>query len=334
MIVVLKPGVPPEKKEELIRWLEDKGVSTQCFDGRFQTAIGLVGDASRLDVDQIAALDEVEKVCRVTEPYDHSGRRNHPEATVVRVGDAALGGGHFAVIAGPCSVESEEQIVGIARAVKAAGADLLRGGAFKPRTSPYDFSGLKASGLEMLRVAREETGLPVVSELMSIRDLELFDAVDVIQIGARNMQNYDLLRELGKAGKPILLKRGMAATLRELLLSAEYIMASGNERVILCERGIRTFSDNTRNTLDLSAVPMLHEMSHLPVIVDPSHATGSSRLVPSMALAGTAAGADGLMIEVHNEPMQALCDGAQALMPDAFAGLMEKVRQVRGIVAP
>ena len=236
------------------------------------------------------------------------------------------------MIAGPCSVESEEQIVTVAKAVKAAGADLLRGGAFKPRTSPYDFSGLKATGLELLRIARQETGLPIVTELMDIRNLELFEDVDVIQVGARNMQNFDLLRELGKLDKPILLKRGLANTLRELLMSAEYIMAGGNERVILCERGIRTFADYTRNTLDLSAVPMLHELSHLPVIVDPSHATGIARLVPPMALAGVAAGADGLMIEVHNDPIHALCDGAQSLRPEVYADLAGKVRQIRQVI--
>ena len=236
------------------------------------------------------------------------------------------------IYAGPCSVESEEQIVAVARAVKAAGANLLRGGAFKPRTSPYDFSGLKARGLELLRIARAETGLPIVTELMDVRDLDLFADVDVIQVGARNMQNFDLLRELGHSDKPILLKRGLANTLRELLMSAEYIMAGGNEQVILCERGIRTFADYTRNTLDLSAVPVLHELSHLPVIVDPSHATGLSRLVPSMALAGAAAGADGLMIEVHNDPIHALCDGAQSLRPEEYAALAEKVRQIRKVV--
>ena len=236
------------------------------------------------------------------------------------------------MIAGPCSVETEEQILTVAKAVKAAGADLLRGGAFKPRTSPYDFSGLKARGLELLRIARAETGLPIVTELMDIRDLELFSDVDVIQVGARNMQNFDLLRELGHCDKPILLKRGLANTLRALLMSAEYIMAGGNEQVILCERGIRTFADYTRNTLDLSAVPVLHELSHLPVIVDPSHATGLSRLVPSMAMAGVAAGADGLMIEVHNDPIHALCDGAQSLRPEEYAQLSEKVRQIRKVV--
>ena len=294
--------------------------------------LGLIGDASHVDLDLVESLEIVDKVSRVTEPFKCCNRKFHPEDTVVEVGGVKVGGGHFAMIAGPCSVETEEQIVTVAKAVKAAGADLLRGGAFKPRTSPYDFSGLKARGLELLRIARAETGLPIVTELMDVRDLELFEDVDVIQIGARNMQNFDLLRELGKLDKPILLKRGLANTLKELLMSAEYIMASGNEQVILCERGIRTFSDYTRNTLDLSAVPMLHELSHLPVIVDPSHATGIARLVPPMALAGVAAGADGLMIEVHNDPMHALCDGAQSLRPEEYSALAEKVRAVRKVV--
>ena len=259
-------------------------------------------------------------------------RRSHPEAVAVEAGGVKIGAGHFAMIAGPCSVESEEQIISVAKAVKAAGAQLLRGGAFKPRTSPYDFAGLKAEGLTLLKRARQETGLPIVSELMNINDLPLFEDIDVIQIGARNMQNYDLLRELGHADKPVLLKRGLANTLRELLMSAEYIMASGNERVILCERGIRTFSDYTRNTLDLSAVPMLHELTQLPVIVDPSHATGIARLVPPMALAAAACGADGLIVEVHNDPLHALCDGAQSLKPEDFAVLAEKVRAIREIV--
>ena len=251
---------------------------------------------------------------------------------VVEVGDVKIGAGNFVMIAGPCSVESEEQIVTVAKAVKAAGASMMRGGAFKPRTSPYDFAGLKAEGLELLKIARRETGLPIVTELMNINDLPLFDDVDVIQIGARNMQNFDLLRELGHVNKPILLKRGLANTLKELLMSAEYIMASGNERVMLCERGIRTFSDYTRNTLDLSAVPMLHELTHLPIIVDPSHATGIARIVPPMALAATASGADGLIIEVHNDPIHALCDGAQSLRPEEFAELAKKVFAVRDVV--
>ncbi len=317
MIVVLKPGTGAEKKEKLIQWLEHQGMRVHISDGEFQTVLGIIGDASRLDLDLVESLEIVDKVSRVTEPFKCCNRKFHPDDLVVSAGGVPVGGGHFAMIAGPCSVETEEQILTVAKAVKTAGANLLRGGAFKPRTSPYDFSGLKARGLELLRIARAETG---------------FADVDVIQVGARNMQNFDLLRELGHSDKPILLKRGLANTLRELLMSAEYIMSGGNEQVILCERGIRTFADYTRNTLDLSAVPVLHELSHLPVIVDPSHATGLSRLVPSMALAGAAAGADGLMIEVHNDPIHALCDGAQSLRPEEYAALAEKVRQIRKVV--
>ena len=333
MIVVLKHGVPEEKKIQLMNWLEGQGLRLHISNGEFQTVIGLIGDVSGIDIDLVSSLDIVDSVKRVTEPFKCCNRKFHPEDMIVEIGDVKVGGGHFVVIAGPCSVESEEQIVAVARAVKAAGADMLRGGAFKPRTSPYDFAGLKAEGLELLRVARKETGLPIVTELMNINDLPLFEDVDVIQIGARNMQNFDLLRELGTLDKPILLKRGLANTLKELLMSAEYIMANGNERVILCERGIRTFSDYTRNTLDLAAVPMLHQLTHLPVIVDPSHATGIAKLVPPMALAATAAGADGLIIEVHNDPIHALCDGAQSLLPEEFSVLAEKVRSIRGVIA-
>ena len=333
MIVVLKHGVPEEKKIQLMNWLEGQGLRLHISNGEFQTVIGLIGDVSGIDIDLVSSLDIVDSVKRVTEPFKCCNRKFHPEDMIVEIGDVKVGGGHFVVIAGPCSVESEEQIVAVARAVKAAGADMLRGGAFKPRTSPYDFAGLKAEGLELLRVARKETGLPIVTELMNINDLPLFEDVDVIQIGARNMQNFDLLRELGTLDKPILLKRGLANTLKELLMSAEYIMANGNERVILCERGIRTFSDYTRNTLDLAAVPMLHQLTHLPVIVDPSHATGIAKLVPPMALAATAAGADGLIIEVHNDPIHALCDGAQSLLPEEVSALAEKVRSIRGVIA-
>ena len=283
-------------------------------------------------MDLVSSLDIVDSVKRVTEPFKCCNRKYHPDDTVIQVGDVKIGGGNFCMIAGPCSVETEGQIVAVAKAVKASGANMLRGGAFKPRTSPYDFAGLKAEGLELLKIARQETGLPIVTEIMSITDLPLFDDVDVLQVGARNMQNFDLLRELGKTNKPILLKRGLANTLKELLMSAEYIMASGNEQVILCERGIRTFDDYTRNTLDLAAVPMLHELSHLPVIVDPSHATGINRLVPPMALAATAGGADGLIIEVHNDPIHALCDGAQSLRPEQYDELAKKVAEIRKVV--
>ena len=333
MIVILKHGVSEEKRNQLIAWLEMMGLKIHISVGEFQTVLGLIGDTTNVDMDLVESLEIVDSVKRVSEPFKCCNRKFHPEDMVVEVGEVKVGGGNFVMIAGPCSVESEEQIVTVARAVKAAGAQLLRGGAFKPRTSPYDFAGLKATGLELLRIARQETGLPIVTELMNIMDLPLFEDVDVIQVGARNMQNFDLLRELGKMDKPILLKRGLANTLKELLMSAEYIMASGNERVMLCERGIRTFSDYTRNTLDLSAVPMLHQLTHLPVIVDPSHATGIAKLVPPMALAATAGGADGLIIEVHNDPIHALCDGAQSLRPEEFASLAEKVRQIRGIVA-
>ena len=332
MIVVLKHGTSPDRQEQLIHWLKNLGLQIHVSKGEAYTVLGLVGDTSRVDMDLVGSLDIVDAVKRVSEPFKCCNRKFHPEDTVVEVGDVKIGGGHFVMIAGPCSVESEEQIVAVAQAVKASGADLLRGGAFKPRTSPYDFAGLKAEGLELLKIARAETGLPFVTELMNIMDLDLFEDVDVIQVGARNMQNFDLLRELGKVDKPILLKRGLANTLKELLMSAEYIMASGNERVMLCERGIRTFSDYTRNTLDLSAVPMLRELSHLPIIVDPSHATGIARLVPPMALAATAAGADGLIIEVHNDPIHALCDGAQSLRPEEYDKLAAKVRSIREVV--
>ncbi len=332
MIVVLKHGVTPDKKKQLISWLQNLGLRIHVSDGEFQTVLGLVGDTSSVDMDLVESLEIVDSVKRVTEPFKFCNRKFHPEDLVVEAGGVKIGGGNFAMIAGPCSVESEEQIVAVARAVKASGADLLRGGAFKPRTSPYDFAGLGAPGLELLKIARAETGLPFVTELMNIMDLDLFADVDVIQVGARNMQNYDLLRELGHVDKPILLKRGLANTLKELLMSAEYIMASGNERVMLCERGIRTFDDYTRNTLDLAAVPMLQELSHLPILVDPSHATGIARLVPSMALAATAAGADGLMIEVHNDPIHAMCDGAQSLRPDEYDALARKVRDIRELM--
>ncbi len=332
MIVVLKPGVKKEKSEQLVNWLKNLGLDIHISEGEYQCVLGLIGDTSRVDMDLVESLEIVDSVKRVTESFKCCNRKFHPDDMIVEVGDVKIGGGNFCMIAGPCSVETEDQIVEVAKAVKAAGANLLRGGAFKPRTSPYDFSGLKDKGLELLKIARAETGLQIVTEIMSITDLPLFDDIDVLQVGARNMQNFDLLRELGKVDKPILLKRGLANTLKELLMSAEYIMASGNDKVILCERGIRTYSDYTRNTLDLSAVPMLHELTHLPVIVDPSHATGISRLVPPMALAAAACGADGLIIEVHNDPIHALCDGAQSLKPEEFAEVAKKVKAVREAV--
>ena len=291
MIVILKPLTPADRMEHLLHWLQSQGVGTHVSQGDYQTVIGLIGDTSRIDLDLLQSLDIVEAAKRVSDPYKLCNRKFHPEDTVVTAGNAKIGGGHFALIAGPCSVESEEQIIGIAKAVQAAGATLLRGGAFKPRTSPYSFQGLGGEGIRLLLEAKRETGLPIVTELMDASELPLFDDVDVIQIGTRNMQNFELLKEIGRTKKPILLKRGMANTLKELLMSAEYIMAQGNEQVILCERGIRTFETATRNTLDLSCVPLLHEMSHLPVVVDPSHATGLSTLVPTMAMAASASGA-------------------------------------------
>ncbi|MBP5183768.1 MAG: 3-deoxy-7-phosphoheptulonate synthase [Lachnospiraceae bacterium] len=332
MIIALKPGVDAGKEKQLIDWFKEMGLGVHTSVGSERTVLGLIGDTSKVDMELVESLEIVDSVKRVSETFKMCNRKFHPEDTVISVGDVKIGGGNFAIMAGPCSVESEKQIVEVARDVKAAGAAILRGGAFKPRTSPYDFQGLKAEGLEYLKIAKQETGLPIVTELMSITDIPLFEDVDIIQIGARNMQNFNLLQEVGKLNKPILLKRGLANTLKELLMSAEYIMANGNENVILCERGIRTYSDYTRNTLDLSAVPMLHELSHLPVIVDPSHATGIARLVPPMALAATAAGADGLIIEVHNDPMHALCDGAQSLRPEEFATLAGKINAVRTVI--
>lgn len=329
MIVVLKHDTPQEQQNQLVEWLEQQGVKADVSEGTFQTIIGLVGDVSRIDVDMLSMLDIVQDVKRVTEPYKKANRKFHPEDTVIDISGTKIGGGNFAVIAGPCSVESEEQIVEVARRVKAAGATLLRGGAFKPRTSPYSFQGKRAEGLELLEKAKEATGLPIVSEIMNENHIPLFENVDVIQVGARNMQNFELLKALGKLDKPILLKRGLANTLEELLMSAEYIMAGGNEKVILCERGVRTFESYTRNTLDLSAVVALHEMSHLPVVVDPSHATGRRNFVKPMAMAAAACGADGIMIEVHNNPSKALCDGAQSQTPDMFDDTMKAVKRVR-----
>ena len=332
MIVVLKPNVAAEKQDRLIDWLKSLSLNVHVSTGEYQTVLGLVGDTSAVDTALLESLEIVDTVKQVSDPFKRANRKFHPENTVIDVNGVEIGGGNFCMIAGPCSVESEEQIVGIAKAVKAAGAGMLRGGAFKPRTSPYDFQGLKKEGLRLLSTAKKETGLPIVTEIMNASDLPLFDDVDVLQVGARNTQNFDLLKELGTTGKPILLKRGIAGTLKELLMSAEYIMSSGNENVILCERGIRTYSDYLRNTLDLASVPMLHELSHLPVIVDPSHATGIARMVPPMALAATACGADGLIIEVHNDPEHALCDGAQSLRPEDFESLAKKVRGIREVI--
>ena len=328
MIAVLKQGTTETQLENLSAWLRTQGLDVHVSRGAVHTVVGLVGDTAKIDAELLESLDIVDSVKRISEPFKSANRKFHPDDSVIKVNNTTVGGGIFAVMAGPCSVESEEQVMEIARAVKAAGATMLRGGAFKPRTSPYDFQGLKADGIEMLLKAKKETGLPIVTEIMNANHLSLFEDVDVIQVGARNMQNFELLKELGRTNKPILLKRGLANTLKELLMSAEYIMAGGNENVILCERGIRTFETYTRNTLDLSAVPMLKELTHLPVIIDPSHATGVARLVKPMALAAAACGADGLMIEVHNDPAHALCDGAQSLTPDAFADVMKATRRV------
>ena len=324
--------------QPLISWLKGRNLGIHMSTGDLHTILGLVGDTAGVDMDLIMAMDIVEDVKRIQEPYKSANRKFHPEDTVVTVaagtaGETQVGGGHFAMIAGPCSVENEEQIVSIAKEVKEAGATMLRGGAFKPRTSPYAFQGLHEEGIRLLLLAKRETGLPIVTEIMDLSQLPCFEEVDVIQVGARNMQNFELLKELGHLNKPILLKRGLSSTLNELLMSAEYIMAGGNEDVILCERGIRTFETYTRNTLDLAAIPSLQTLSHLPVIVDPSHATGRWQLVSSMALAAAAAGANGLMIEVHNDPQHALCDGPQSLKPGAFAKLCRKVDRVRQAVA-
>jgi len=328
MIVVLKKNPEEKQLNNLMAWLESMNITIHPTVGHHHTILGLVGDTSIVDIELLRALDIVEDVKRVQEPYKNANRKFHEDDTVVKVGDTQIGGDVFSVIAGPCSIESEEQICMVANAVKAAGATMLRGGAFKPRTSPYAFQGLRGHGLELLLQAKKLCGLPVVTEIMDLSQLPLFDEVDVIQVGARNMQNFELLKELGHTGKPILIKRGLANTLQELLMSAEYIMAGGNDNVILCERGIRTFETTTRNTLDLSAVPMLKKLTHLPVIIDPSHATGISWMVKPMAMAATACGADGLMIEVHNDPKSALCDGAQSLTPEAFADVMQAVNAI------
>ena len=329
MIAILKHGTTPEQTSHLVSWLKAMNLDVHISEGAEVTVLGLVGDTSRVDMDLLKSLEMVETVKRVSEPFKQANRKFHPKDTIIEVGNARIGGGYFTMIAGPCSVESEAQIIEVAQAVKAAGANILRGGAFKPRTSPYAFQGMKGEGIQLLLKAREATGLPIVTEIMNISTLDLFRDVDIIQVGARNMQNFDLLKELGKTNKPILLKRGLANTLQELLMSAEYIMSEGNEKVILCERGIRTFETATRNTLDLSAVSVLHNLTHLPVVVDPSHATGKADLVAPMAYAATAAGADGIMIEVHNNPACALCDGAQSLTPTQFEEVNRKVQKIR-----
>lgn len=328
MIVILKDNADERQVDNLTNWLHSMSIGTHLSRGSKHTIIGLIGDTSSVDIELLQSLDVVEAVRRIQEPYKNANRKFHEDDTVVDVGGVKIGGGHFQMIAGPCSVESREQIVAVARAIKNSGATMLRGGAFKPRTSPYAFQGLQAEGIELLLEAKKITGLPIVTEIMDGSHLPLFKDVDVIQVGARNMQNFELLKELGQTKKPVLLKRGLANTLQELLMSAEYILAGGNPNVILCERGIRTFETATRNTLDISAVPVLHSLTHLPVIVDPSHGTGKAKLVSPMALAATAAGADGLIIEVHNDPKHALCDGAQSLTPEAFDDLADHVRSI------
>lgn len=321
-----------QQRESLCDWFRSMGLEVHISEGQYKTIIGLIGDTTKVDINLVESLNMIESVKRITEPFKNANRKFHTNDSVVDINGFKIGGGSFQIIAGPCSVESREQIIAVAESVKASGANLLRGGAFKPRTSPYDFQGLKGEGLELLFEARKRTGMPIVTEIMNVRDIELFEDVDVIQVGARNMQNFDLLKELGLTKKPILLKRGLANTLKELLMSAEYVMSGGNEKIILCERGIRTYETFTRNTLDLSAVPALHELTHLPVVVDPSHATGLARMVEPMAMAAVAAGADGLMIEVHNDPQHALCDGAQSLTPEQFESLVKKVNKIREAV--
>ena len=332
MIVILKHDHNPGQLEGLVTWLQEKGITIHTSIGEGNTVLGLVGDTSKLDIDLIAALDIVEDVKRVQEPYKNANRKFHPEDTVIQVRDTQIGGGNLTIMAGPCSVESEDQVVAIAKAVKASGATMLRGGAFKPRTSPYAFQGLGETGLEYLKTAREETGLPIVTEVMDITQLPKFKDVDVIQVGARNMQNFDLLRAVGQQDKPVMIKRGMSATYEEWLMSAEYVMAGGNENVILCERGIRTFESYTRNTLDLAAIPVMRRLTHLPIIIDPSHATGKSWLVEPMAMGAVATGADGLQIEVHNDPAHALCDGPQSLKPEDFDPLAKKLLALHAAV--
>ena len=332
MIAILKHGTTPAQMEHLVSWLKHMDLDVHISQGREVTILGLIGDTSRVDMELLKSLEMVETVKRVSEPYKQANRKFHPNDTIIQAGSARIGGGYFSLIAGPCSVESEEQIIEVAQAVKASGATILRGGAFKPRTSPYSFQGLGATGLEYLKVARQETGLPIVTELMDVTQLPLFKDVDVIQIGARNMQNFDLLKAVGHQDKPVMIKRGMSATYEEWLMSAEYVMASGNDNVILCERGIRTFESYTRNTLDIAAIPVLRQLTHLPIIIDPSHATGKYWLVEPLARAAVAAGTDGLQIEVHNDPAHALCDGPQSLKPEIFDPLAKKLLKLHAFM--
>ncbi|MBK5245868.1 MAG: 3-deoxy-7-phosphoheptulonate synthase [Peptostreptococcaceae bacterium] len=329
MIIILKNNPEQRQLENLRSWLLSMGLHIHESKGESTTIMGLIGDTSSVDMDLIRALDIVETVKRITEPYKNANRKFHPADTIIDIGGHKIGGGHFQIMGGPCSVESKEQICLVANQVKNAGANILRGGAFKPRSSPYSFQGMRGEGISLLLEAKAQTGLPIVTEVMDISQLPLFEEVDIIQVGARNMQNFELLKELGRMDKPILLKRGLSSTLEELLMSAEYILSGGNSKVILCERGIRTFETATRNTLDLSAVPLLKSLTHLPVIVDPSHGTGLYKLVAPMSLAAVAAGADGLMIEVHNDPEHAMSDGPQSLKPEAFTELVKAIEAIR-----
>ena len=332
MIIILKENTTAQELNCLAEMVRANGVTPHITEGVHQTIMGLVGDTTRIDIDSISQLEIVEAVRRIQEPFKNANRKFHPLDTVIKVGDAVIGGGALTLIAGPCSVESEEQIISVARDVKASGAQILRGGAFKPRTSPYAFQGLREEGIKLLLEAKKDTGLPIVTEIMDLSQLDLFDEIDMIQVGARNMQNFELLKQLGHSGKPVLLKRGLSNTYQELLMSAEYIMAFGNEQVILCERGIRTFETYTRNTLDISAVPALKKLSHLPVVIDPSHAAGIADFVSPLSMAAVASGADGLMIEVHNDPSKAKCDGAQSLTPEAFDKLAKKINVLKNAV--
>ncbi len=332
MIVILKPNPDQAQLESLVTWLAGKGIQIHTSVGMSRIILGLVGDTSTLDIDLIAALDIVEDVKRIQEPYKNANRKFHPEDTIIPVGNTQIGGGTLTLMAGPCSVETPEQIVSVAKSVAASGATMLRGGAFKPRTSPYAFQGLGAGGIKLLELAKQETGLPIVSEIMDASQLPLFENVDVIQVGARNMQNFNLLKVLGAQEKPVMIKRGLSSTYEEWLMSAEYVMASGNEKVILCERGIRTYETYTRNTLDISAIPVLRHLTHLPIVVDPSHAAGRSALVTPLSKSAVAAGCDGLLIEVHNDPAHALSDGPQSLNPEAFDQLARKLIALHGFM--
>ncbi len=332
MIVILRPNPDQAQLESLIAWLSGKGIQIHTSVGMSRIILGLVGDTSTLDIDLIAALDIVEDVKRIQEPYKNANRKFHPEDTIIPVGNTQIGGGTLTLMAGPCSVETPEQIVSVAKSVAASGATMLRGGAFKPRTSPYAFQGLGAGGIKLLELAKQETGLPIVSEIMDASQLPLFENVDIIQVGARNMQNFNLLKVLGAQEKPVMIKRGLSSTYEEWLMSAEYVMASGNEKVILCERGIRTYETYTRNTLDISAIPVLRHLTHLPIVVDPSHAGGRSALVAPLSKSAVAAGCDGLLIEVHNDPAHALSDGPQSLNPEAFDQLARKLIALHGFM--